>query len=137
MTSYFYYENFDVIFCASFYLKMDFMDTQVPNKNWRLFIVRAETVWCNFWSSSYSKMGFVDTKIPKKPEDFLSCVLKWQIIHFIGPVCINWKYYVIDFGKRLKVFRSNFNKMFTKFMTMGHLLNLIVLCFPLEAFWIA
>ena len=31
-TGYFYYETFDVIFYSSFYLKMDFMDTQVPVK---------------------------------------------------------------------------------------------------------
>lgn len=44
------------------------------------------------------------------------------------------KGYITDLGKRLKVFLNDFNGMFTKFMTMSHLLILIVLCFPLQTF---
>ena len=44
------------------------------------------------------------------------------------------KDYINDLGKRLKVCGINFDRMFTNFMTMGHLLILIVICFPLKAF---
>ena len=47
-----YCENFIVIFCFSPYLKIDFMDTQVPppqkkktNKKLKTFIVRVETFY--------------------------------------------------------------------------------------------
>ena len=52
----------------------------------------------------------------------------------IGLVFVNQKDYIIDLGKRLKVFGINFDRMFTNFMTMGHLLVLVVICFPLKAF---
>ena len=97
---YFYYENFDVTFYSSFYLKMNFMDTQVPNKF----------------------------------KDLLLCVLKLFMISLNGVVFINRKDYIIDLRKRLKAFRSNFDKIFNKLMTMGHLLILTILSFLLKAF---
>ena len=75
----------------------------------------------------------MDTQVPKKIKDFLLRVETVNNFSY-GPRFLKRKDYIIDLGKRLKVFRSNFGRIFPKFMTMGYLLILIVICFPLKAF---
>ena len=53
VTGYFYYETFDVVFYSSLYLKIDFMDTQVPIKS-KDFFLRFETVSdFSYWPRFY------------------------------------------------------------------------------------
>ena len=78
-------------------------------------------------------MDFMDTEILR-----LFIVRVKTVNDFsIDLVFINRKDNIIDLGKSLKAFRSNFNKMLKTFMRIGHLLILIFFCFPLETFSMA
>ena len=78
-------------------------------------------------------MDFMDTEILR-----LFIVRVKTVNDFsIDLVFINRKDNIIDLGKSLKAFRSNFNKMLKTFMRIGHLLILIIFCFPLETFSMA